>query len=504
MGIEQSLLQQVKDVKIEKVEVYTSSNHPPISILPIIAELNYFEDIFSNCVTGNVLISDSLGLPNRDSWCGDEYLVLSFGKPLAETIYNPINKIFKIYSITKRALANDTNENYVLNFCSEELLLSQKIRICRTYKNKTISEIVKSIAYEYLKITPEEFPDSHIEPTYGTYDITIPNLKPFQAINWLCNLAISDYLPKGKESGASYLFWQTKNGYYFKSILNIFNNMQENFYSGWAHAGYYWHGIKNADINENIGNKDPTTARDRPDESQHILSYNILNTYDSLESIRKGMYANKAIGIDYVTRTKIPVSFDYTKYFGSDHGNGYLKSNIELYKNKAKYSILNESRDRFNKTINEYNDVVLKIYPTTTHQNENSFIKANSPKIKDYNIEQTMSYRIAQFGLLSHSRLKLIVPGDHNLSVGMLIKINIPQTFVDFSKKVQPQNRFLSGYYLITASRHLVDSNNDFNTILEVRKSSYDRLVEVSNNKEGLDNALNDVTYKKLSSKSSI
>lgn len=502
MAIEQSLLQNVKDIKIEQCVIYTSSNKQPLDVMPILAELNYFEDIFSNSITGNLVLSDSLGLHNRDSWCGDEYLSLSFGKPYGSDLMNPIKGIFRIYSITKRALVSDTNENYVLNFCSEDLLLAQKIRICRTYKNKRISEIVKNIATDYLKISDKEFPESNIEPTYGAYDITIPNLKPFQAINWLCNLAISDILPKGKESGASYLFWQNKNGYHFKSVLNIFNNKIDNYYRGWAGAGFYWHGVKNADLMENLGNKDPSVVKDRPDESQHILSYNILSSYDSLDGIRKGMYANKSIGIDYITRTKVPVTFNYAKYFGSETDRGYLKANIEIYKNEAKYPILNETIDRLNKKQNDYQDVVLKVYPTTTSQN--SYIKANSPKTKEYNIEQTMPYRMAQFGLLAHNRLKMVVPGDHNLSIGQLLKINIPQTNVDQTKKVQPQHRFLSGFYLVTAIRHMINSNNDFNTILEIRKDSYDTLSEVLNINEGLDSAVNTTLYKSLTKSGTI
>lgn len=492
-----SVLQTINDVKIIKCSIYSTSVNDPVDISNILHEINYFEDIFSNCITGNILISDSLGLHDKYSWSGEEFLMLEFAKPRGEDVSDSIKKLFKIYSTSRRSKVNDTNENYIINFCSDELLLSQKNRISRTYYNKRISDIVKSIAFEYLKIPQGEFPDNNIEPTFGTYDITIPNLKPFQAINWLASLAVSDVLHKNLKSGATYLFWQTRYGYFFKSILNIFNTKETSYYRGWSNAGYYWYGTKNLDIKSRIGTKNFISSKDRADEAQNIIQYEMEETFNSLDNIRKGIFSNKSIGIDYVSRKITPIKYNYDDYFGNNESNGYLKNNIELYK-EENYSILSGAKDRLGKTQNEYEDTILKVFASTTGQNRNHFVKINDPNIKDYNVEYTMPYRIAQFGLLSHNRFKIAITGDHNITVGMIIKVYIPRMDVIPENTVKPLNKFLSGYYLVTAVRHIINIKTNFTTVLEIRKDAYYALPDLRYTDEGLPLANNNDVYREL------
>lgn len=470
-----SILQDVIDVEITSCVIY-SSTMQATDVFPILAEINYYEDMFSNCITGNIVLSDSIGLSSKSSWCGEEYLILGFTKN--EDKSAEVKRTFKIYSLTNRVAVSTTNENYILNFCSEELLLGQKIRISKTYKDKRISDIVKDIALNYLKIDPKEFPDSNIETTKGTYNITIPNLRPFQAINWLCTLAISDSLQDSMDTGATYLFWQNKTGFNFKPILGIFNNVEKNYYKGWKGSGFYWYGIKNFDPNLNIGDFGDIDRTDL-DDSQQILSYENLNSFDSLESIRKGIFSNRSIGLDFVTRTYTKISFDYEKYFSA------MRQKVDLYKNDGKYSLMSDTQDRFNKKLNEYQDSNIRIFPTTTGQNRNQFVSKNQNEIKDYNIEYTIPYRAAQFGLLGYNRFKITVPGDPKLITGKLIYVYIPQTTVDDSKSTQPENRFLSGYYLISAIRHIINKTGDYKTVLEIRKDSYN-IVKDGTGKGGL------------------
>lgn len=492
-----SLLQGVIDLTVKRCDIVSAVGS--VSVKGLIVELNYFEDMFSNCISGSIIINDSSSYHQLYSWCGDEYLILSFSRPDNP---NPVNKIFRVYSISNRRTTKDTNENYILNFCSEELFLSQRIRVSKTYKSKRISDIVKDIAFTYLKIDPNEFPDSNIEDTFGSYDITIPNLKPLQAINWLCNLAISNKLPKNKLSGASYLFWQTKNGYYFKSILGLFNDIGggygSSFYSGYVNGGFYWYGMKNVGLSSLKGAN--MSNSNQLDDRQQIISYKNLNTYDSLENARKSVFSNKLVSLDYLTRTYRENIFDYNEYF-----NNYLSSNIQGYKGQNNsLPIMSNFKDRFGKTHNEYPEAIIKISPTTTGQNLNDYIKKNQPDIKDYNVEYTIPYRIAQLGLLGMNRYKLVIPGDPNITVGKIIDIKMPQTAQD-DKGNQNMDRFLSGKYLVTCVRHMLNQNNEYQTILEVRKDSYESsTINKNTNVNGLaafDN--NNSSLKSLKSKNS-
>lgn len=484
MAQEKSILQDLTDVQIKRLLLFssTTTSNPggAIDLMPITVEINCYEDIFSNCMNGNLVISDSTHFNNADSWHGEEYLLMEFSKVQNVQTSRSANfsKIFKVFALTNREFSNETNEMYVLNFCSEEFLLNQKIRISKTYKNKRISQIIKDIALNYLKIDPKEFPDSNIEETYGTYNITIPNLKPLQAINWLCTLAISNKLPKNKQSGATYLFWQTKEGYFFKSILGIFND-EKNIYNGPGQpkgfiesldggTSKYWYGIKNVELENSIGDKNYNDAL----RTNQIFSYKNLNSYNTLDAIGKGIFSNKSIGLDIISKSVYTNSFNHKEYFGNKTSNGYL-NNILLYKKKGKFSILSDVKDRFGKTLDQYNNGTIRWGLTTTGQNENKYIKANQHDIKDYNIEHTSIYRTTQFCLLSYNRFSITISGDPELTVGKIIYVSIPQMVVQQNKKINPENKFLSGYYIITALRHMINMTNEYLTVIEIRKDSY-------------------------------
>jgi hypothetical protein len=485
-----NISQNIIDVYIKECKIVSSVG--VLEMMPVLVELNYFEDIFSNSISGNLLINDSSSLHNKYSWSGNEYLILSFGKTDDDTI---IKKVCKIYSMSNRTTTSETNENYILNFCSEELLLAQKIRISKTYKNSRIDEIVKDIAFQYLKIDPKEFLDENIEMTYGTHNITIPNLRPYEAINWLCNYAISNNLPNSRESGATYLFWQNRYGYFFKSLLEIFKNKDDYFYKGWENTGNgYWYGVKNVDVNRMIGSKDSNSSKIR--DSEQIITYNILKSYNSIENIKKGVFANKLITIDPLTRTYRSTDFNYENY------EKYTKSNIDLYKKENKYSIMSNAQDRFGKKYNEYSEGVIKVITTNTGQIDNKFIKTNQNEIKDINIEYTFPYRAAQFGLLDTNVLKIVIPGDHNIGVGMIVKVNIPQTTIDTTNSTKPENKFLSGFYLVSAIRHVINNTGNFKTVLELRKDSYYDTLDETPGLTDFDN--NNTQLNSLKSKNSI
>jgi hypothetical protein len=467
----------VSGLTIWKCEIVSAEKR--LDFKHMVVELNYYEDMFTNGISGNIVINDSAAYNNRLSWCGDEFLVLNVGKPTLEnTEANTLRGIFRIYKPSNRHLANETNENYIINFCSEEIFLSERIIVSKSYKNKKISDIVKDIATNYLKIKSNKL---FIEETFDKRDIVIQNMSPMQAINWLCTQAIPN--KTGLKSGATYLFWKNRNGWYFKSFMSIFNNVLPNLYPKMAgeQKPFYWYGVKNTSF---TGDYDPF---------RQIITYSIANTHDSLERVQRGMFNNKLISVDYLRRVHEEVKFDYEKYF-----NGYLKGNIDLYKNYHKNEILSNAQDRFNKNHNDYPDTIIKISPSSTNQKNNSYIKKNQPNITANYAENTIPYRFAQMSLLNYNRIRMVVPGDPMIGVGVMIYVKIPQA-TRTEKEKRTFDRFLSGYYLVTAIRQKLDNENNYETVLEIVKDAYYDEIDIDGDqKVGLSSFKNDGYYKKV------
>ena len=448
MGSSQNDFTSSKVTGLEINKCLVVSINKQLEFRNAVTEFNYYEDMFSNFTSMQLLLSDSSGQHNNMSWTGDEYLEFEANKPDSEGIAgaDPLKAKFRFFKIDGRGLAKDDNENLVMNCVSEDAFLSERMKISKSYVKKRISEIVKDIAINFLKISPEEFPDENIEKTMGLHDIVIPKWKPLEAINWLCTRAVSDKF--GPDSGASYLFWKGRDGYHFRSILSIFDEVEKFQYTnpiakaqiGGKSSGY-WYGIKNANYNGEVA----------WDPYEQIISHHPLDSFDTFELNQRGGFANRTLSIDYLRRTHENIDFDYDKYWG------FISGKILMYKDNYfnNKPILSPVTDKFGKKHNEYLESTIKIYPA-----------------KDDNLEKTIPYRYAQLALIGHNRLKLLIPGDPYISVGKIIYVHMPQTAKD-AKGEKIYDRFLSGYYLITALRHKLDQENNFETLLEVMKDSY-------------------------------
>lgn len=468
----------VTGLKINKCKIYSAEK--VLDFKDAVVEFNYYEDIFTNTVSGKLMINDSSGQHNQLSWCGDEFLELEIDKPERpdDDSIIPLRGIYKIYNIKNRHLGHDANENLILYFCTEEILITEKIRISKSYLKWKISDIVLDIARTFLKIPPSLFGPAGIEPTLGTHDIVIPKLKPLEAINWLATLAISEKY--GPDAGAFYLFYRNRDGYSFRSLISIFDDIERFEYvnpiaavksgtsgktgnNGWR--SNYWYSWKNIDSQY--------YAKSGFSEYEQITSFTIMDSYDSLKQYQRGMFGNTLLSIDYIRRMHETAEFDYPTYWG------YLNSKIELYKEKEynNVPIMSTYTDRYGKKHNDHKETHIKIHASTTKLKDSDYVVEKIPDIEyklNNRIENTIPYRFAQFALLGHNRLKVIVPGDPFISVGRLIYVNFPQaTKEEGDGGDTPHDRFHTGWYLITCVRHKLDQENNFETILELLKDSY-------------------------------
>ena len=99
----------------------------PIEFRFVGAELSYFEDLFGNASSGQIAISDSSNNLSDKSFCGDEFLKLELYKPGNDDPGNTaLKKYCRIYNVSGRNLTKDTNENYILNFSTEEIFIDRK------------------------------------------------------------------------------------------------------------------------------------------------------------------------------------------------------------------------------------------------------------------------------------------------------------------------------------------------------------------------------------------
>lgn len=414
-----------QDFDLESIDIIPD-NGDSIKIKYLVVELNFFEDIFSFSCSGNVVVKDALGIIEKLKLDGSEIIQISYGK---STATEKVERKFKLYKIGNRIPSgNKTSEHYTLYFTSEELFLSEQLKISKSFKGVSIAEMIYKILTDEsngLKISENRV---KIQESYGLYDMVVPKMKPFEAISWLSNYALP-----GESEGADMLFFENKDAFWFASLRTLFNNSPV--------ATYKYQPV---DIIEN-----------KMGDLFTILNYEFVKTYDSLDATKSGIYANRVISLDPLSRTKIVTDFNKPSLQG--------------------YSASGTSLNRFGRFSEEMVESNLKLVFSNAAQVNEQYINEVSGSVsKDIRIETFVPNRTAQIALANYTVMKAIVPGHSELTVGQVVEISLNSLgIMGAGKNSQTgEDAYFSGKYLITAIRHIIQTQGVYQTVLELAKDT--------------------------------
>ncbi len=444
-----------QDFSLQTLNLLTASGQR-FELKKLLVELSYYEDIYSFVTSGYITLIDAQGFLELFQLSGNEFIEINFGKIRTGT--NSTDQLFRIYKTSDRKPSGNLNsEVYTLYFCSEELLLSEQTKISKSYAGMKISDIVKDVLVEKLKVKDKNI--QNIEETIGVYDFVIPRLKPFEAISWLSTYA----RPKLTGTvGADMLFFETKNGFNFRSLQSMFKGQI---------YGTYRYQAKNID----------ELVQDFQEKTITVLDYEFVKTHDSLKDTNSGTFANKVITIDPLARTYKTTDFNYKDYFDK-------KKTSSLNAN----DVLVPLKNRLGKTQNESYDSRIKVLTTNSAQVNLKYIKDIPGSVgKDVGVENYIPLRTAQLGLANYTVVKITIPGDPGITAGRTMFFNFPSLKPTTNNK--ELDRYYSGTYLITAVRHIVTSAGSYQTVLEITKdSSPTAYSDINNNSPEFRKAINE------------
>lgn len=396
----------------------------------MVLEINIYEDIFVNYISGNLVINDGFGYINALQLDGTERVVLHIKNP---NRHESIEKVYRLYKISDRKFTSQTNETYILHFCSEELLLSEQKRISKSYKEIEVYKMVYDICLNSLKIPVEKI---NVEETIGLRSIIIPMYKPFQALNWLCAQGLSKLTA---EYGTTFLFYENKNGFSFSSLHSLF---QQNVYRSFLYE------LKT--INNPDNYKEPDTDR----KYNVVLHYEHINNFDKLKAANLGTFNTKVMTFDPMRGLYSQKIFDYKNF----------STLPTLNKVPFETDMLNRFGDSVDDTTSRY-----KLVVTTSGQSNNEYIKDKEIVIPENRIENTVPYRQTQLSLLTNNKIRIVIPGDVGMTIGCVINFNLPSLSKGkFESEFDP---FYSGRFLVTSVRHIIHEKG-FKTVLDICKDS--------------------------------
>ena len=206
-NIIQDGLQAPGEVSIEDLSLIAPTGIS-VSLLDYFIELNIYENIFGNVMTGEIILSDSANLIKHFPIVGEEYLIVKLRTPgFPNNARFIIEKTFRVFSVEDRVLARDQNTQvYKLKLISPEAIVDSYSIMYSPFKGN-ITKIIQDLFNNNLKI------DKELE-VLSSADNNVKFISngwtPFKCINWLAKKTIPS---DGK--ACNFLFWESSKSFYF-------------------------------------------------------------------------------------------------------------------------------------------------------------------------------------------------------------------------------------------------------------------------------------------------
>ena len=362
--------------------------------------ITYFESVKSPSISLTLSFIDVDGVISREGITGGEYLDLNIKVPDYDNFTITPDKHFMMLNSVKDVKTTSKSQIATLEFVSVEAIINETARVSRRFTGN-VSQIVKELLKDKKGIQTDKNLES--DQSFNKYSF-VGNLKrPFDTIQWLCPKAASD----DKEGG--FLFYETLDGYYFKSIKNLLE----------AEPKVY---------------KKPETPIEpdgTPVNDFRIIENNLDSSNDIGMNCRMGMYANKTIFVDIETGTTKTVDFKI--------------SELGLSKPPKLPSKLEDIPTR----------LMLRILDKGALQKGAK--KEDVEKENELAIYQNKSY--ARTNLLFSQTLSISIPFNPDLRAGEMIQVELPVSKGDKETQTtgRPDDNDISGKYLISELKHTID-----------------------------------------------
>lgn len=423
-------LYQPGDYTLNEVSL-TSFTGTVVSLNNLFTEINVYEDLFSNCLTGDIVLADGLNLINNMPITGFETLTLSWSTAGMNDTSQVITISVAVYKISDRAQTADRQQTYVLHFCSPELLNNEKINISRSY-NGTSEEIIGTILEDSLQSDKT----LTAEPSKYRQRVVVPRWKPLKLVNWLTERSISGV------GAANYVFFETTRGFKFVSVNDLVDPDRE------AKQNYIYQqsGLPNNSIsgesNKNI-------------DFRNITAFTIKETFNTLENIESGLYAGRLHTYDPVTKKYVKTEHSYDEGYGDRN---HLEGSFRAGGNTTQF--MPRVRDDLGALLTEHNEANSKYYPLHTNLFDD---------IKDQNASEWLLQRDSQMSELDNIVIVAVAAGNSAIEVGDLINFTLPAN--EPQDETRRIDEYLSGRFLITSIRHKI-TQDGYEQVLEFTKDS--------------------------------
>ena len=406
-------------------------------------ELKYYESILSNHVTSTMVLGDTgntigEGKNRKDLLNG---LPVRGGEPVRMVLLDKndnelkfvgadgafyVNQIKNVVSDTKKTLMQ-------FNLCTKEFIGNEQVRVQKRYSGK-ISESVKKIIDNVLESNKPQ----DIEETSNSYNF-IGNLKkPLYTLTWLASKSIPSDGAYGKTAG--FFFFETKDGYQFKSIDSLIGPTR-----GGGSADYK--------ISKRF---EYTMTTDRREGYGKILKYVVNKNINLQEKLVIGAYNSRFTFFNPYT-------------FHVDYKDISMKEDQAGGKVKTAGTNLDFVAPEFTQSITRGFSSVLDVGTLPVGKDAKEQVDNWRKKKDETNdrVQDRMIQAVTRYNQIFSISVDIMIEGDFSLKAGDTIYCEFPEV----SAQTKRPSRETSGLYLIASLCHKVTPSKTYTSLNLIRDS---------------------------------
>lgn len=464
-------------VEITDFTLLGSAGATKLNLVDIVLEFNIYENIEQPFMTADFILEDSLSLTTALPITGQEMIQVEFKVPVMGMKEKPFKKIFRVMSIKKFTLTKkQRNARYILRCYDPAYFKNITTKIQKSYSSMPVSEMAEKITKEYLGLKDKEITS---EKTDGNTTLVIPNMHPDEALISL----LTRYARSSKYGDVSkYYFYSSQSGYKFTSLealldhsarkgesnsfsIDNFTLREKNLPVGITELDKNSNDIKKTENNASKKIEDLTkTSSKKPMSFLRINDIEFINKMNVEDSIRSGMYDNTVMWINPSLSLFEKKVYKYTDDF----------KKFKVLCEKVGFKVIDDeftSSSEF-KNLNGKSKEFFIITNKGDRSNESS-------EDKRYTF---LNYSKATEMMMNNVILNLTIPGDNTRAVGDIIDLSLPQ-FGATDDIMKELDKFISGYYLVTAVRHIYNLDSGYSCVLRCMKNCFDNAVQDQINK---------------------
>ena len=446
---------------IKKLDIVSNKSSTDASIVGGTVRLQYWESILQDSIRASVVFTDTgntlpkkrrkfgsgsggkVGVVEGLPIIGEEQVTLKIednqGNALDFSVDNDnpffINKITSIPT-----LGETTNKAYELKLASKEFLDNEqgwsRVRTCFSGQ---VSDHVKTILEDNLKTEK----DLDIEETKKPLDFIGKNKKPFFILNDLAKKAVSSKI-EGEGNTAGYFFWETANGFHFKSIDTLLTGKQ-----------------KLSIIYNESANPDPPAGYD-----VKALSLDMDNRIDVQKKKQMGAYSTRSFLLDpfkgiWESVTENALGEEGKQKVNSEEiktaGEGLPNLNTSFDKDEADTGFTRT-------TWNAISTGQLNFGPISDQLDKSKKINFDYSKV--------FNQSIRRYNQVFASQITTVIPGNFSLHAGDTVFMDIPESGTTQNKACSDEvNKEEGGLYLITDLCHFITAKETYTKLVLTRDS---------------------------------